>query len=108
MKSGSYALAIGSLMYAMVTTLRDIAHVVEVVDRFMQHNLGRLHWSTVKYVFIYLVDTQDLGILFGMDKNLGIDSYTDSNLPCCVGCRKSTTEYFCKFGNGAISWKSKL
>ena len=39
MKSVPYALAIGSLMYAMVATWPDIAHVGGVVGRFM-HNPG--------------------------------------------------------------------
>ena len=34
-----YTLAVGSLMYAMVTTHLDSAHAVGVVNRFM-HNLG--------------------------------------------------------------------
>ena len=35
-------------------------------------------------------------------------SYTDSDFTGCVDSRKSTTGYYFKFGNGAISWKSKL
>jgi len=42
-----YASAIGSLMYAMVCTRPDIAHVVGVVSRFMS-NPGREHWEAVK------------------------------------------------------------
>ena len=63
MKSVSYAPVVGSLMYAIVATQPDIAHVVGVVSKFM-HNLGRLHWNTVKHVFRYLVDTKDYDILF--------------------------------------------
>ena len=39
MKSVPYALTVGSLMYAMVATRPDIAHVVGGVNRFM-HNPG--------------------------------------------------------------------
>ena len=38
-----YASAVGSLMYAMVWTRPDIAHVVGVVSRFME-NPGQEHW----------------------------------------------------------------
>ena len=38
MNSISYALVVGSLMYAMVTAEPNIAHVIGVVGRFM-HNL---------------------------------------------------------------------
>ena len=41
-----YALAIGSLMYAMVCTRPDIAHVVGVVSRFMSKP-GKQHWEVV-------------------------------------------------------------
>ena len=35
MKLVPYAMAIGSLMYAMVMTRPDIAHAVKIVSRFM-------------------------------------------------------------------------
>ena len=107
MKSVPYAPAVGSLMYAMVATRPDIAHAVGVVSRFM-HNPGRSHWNAVKHVFRYLAGTQDLGILFGPNDNSGVVGYTDSDFAGCVDSRKSTTGYCFKFGNGVISWKSKL
>ena len=42
-----YSLVVGSLMYAMVCTRLDIAHVVGVVSRFMV-NPGKDHWEAVK------------------------------------------------------------
>ena len=68
MKSVPYALAFGSLMYAMVVTRLGITHTVGVISRFM-HNPGRSHWNAVKHVFRYLVGTKDYGILFGSNKN---------------------------------------
>ena len=56
----------------------------------------------------YLVGIKDHGILFGPNKNSGVVGYTDSDFAGCVDSRKSTTGYYFKFGNGAISWKSKL
>ena len=56
MKSVPYAPAGGSLMYAMVTTRPDIAHVVGIVSRFM-HNPSWAHWNIVKHIFRYLVGT---------------------------------------------------
>ena len=60
MKLVSYAPAIGSLMYAMVATLPDIARAVVVISRFM-HNPGRSHWNAVKHVLTYLTGTKDHG-----------------------------------------------
>ena len=74
-------------MYKMVVTQPDIAHVVGVVSRFM-HNPSRSHWNAVKHVFRYLVGTQDLGTLFGPNKNPVIVGYTDSTFSGCVDSRK--------------------
>ena len=107
MKSVPYAPVVGSLMYAMVATRPDISHAVGVVSRFM-HNPGRSHYNAVKYVFRYLAGTKDHGILFGPNPTTGVVGYTDLDFAGCVDSRKSTTGYCFKFGNGAISWKSKL
>ena len=72
------------------------------------HNPGRSHWNAIKHVFRYLVGTKDHGILFGLNKNKDVVGYTDPDFVGCVDSRKSTTGYCVKFGNGAISWKSKL
>ena len=42
-----YSSTFGSLMYAMVCTRLDIAHVVGVVSRFFA-NPGREHWEALK------------------------------------------------------------
>ena len=42
-----YASAIGSLIYVMVCTRVDIAHVVGVVSKFMSRP-GKQYWETVK------------------------------------------------------------
>ena len=45
----TYAPTVGSLMYKMIATQSDIAHVVGVVSKIM-HNPGRPHWNAVKHV----------------------------------------------------------
>lgn len=47
MESIPYSLAMGSLMYVMVCTRPDIAHVVGVMSRFL-FNPGKEHWEAVK------------------------------------------------------------
>ena len=107
MKSVPYAPAVSSLMYAMVATRPDIAHVVGVINKFM-HNPGRSHRNAIKHVFKYLVGTKDHVILFEPNKTSDVVGYTDSDFANCVDSRKSTTRYCVKFGNGAFSWNSKL
>jgi hypothetical protein len=47
-----YANAVGSLMYAMVSTRLDISHEVGVVSKYME-NLGKEHRASVKWVLWY-------------------------------------------------------
>ena len=56
-----YASAIGSLMYAMVCTRLDIAHVVGVVSRYMA-NPGKEHWEAVKWLLRYCHDPK-MGVM---------------------------------------------
>ena len=56
MKKVPYASAVGSLMYAMVCTRPDIAHVVGMVSQFLS-NPGKEHWSVVKWILRYLKGT---------------------------------------------------
>ena len=49
MKLVPYAPVVGSLMYAMLATRPDIAHVVGIVSRFM-HNPGRAEWNALKHI----------------------------------------------------------
>ena len=67
-----------------------------------------MHWNAVKDVFRYLAGTKDHGILFSPNSTSGVVGDTNSNFVGCVDIRKSTTGYCFKFGNGTISWKSKL
>lgn len=41
-----YSSAVGSLMYTMVCTRPDLAHVVSIVNRYMA-NPGKKHWKAV-------------------------------------------------------------
>ena len=64
-----YASAVGSLMYVMVCTRPDIAHVVGVVSRYMA-NPGKEHWEAVKWLLRYLRGTSSTSLFFGNGKDL--------------------------------------
>jgi len=51
-----YDSASGSLMYAMVCTRTDIAHVMGVLSGYMSEP-RKEHWIVVKMVFRYLCGT---------------------------------------------------
>ena len=75
-----YASAFSSLMYAMVCTRPDIAHVVGVLSKFMSKP-GKEHWTAVKRVFRYLRGTSDYGLCYqgrpGLDRVLDIHGFVD-------------------------------
>jgi hypothetical protein len=56
MKKVPYASAVGRLMYVMVCTRSDIAHVVGMVSQFLS-NPGKEHCSVVKWTLRYLKGT---------------------------------------------------
>eukprot|EP00253_Pinus_taeda_P029789 PITA_29789 len=77
-----YASAVGSLMYAMVYTRPDIAHVVGVLSMFMSKP-WKEHWTIVKWVFRYLRGTIDYGLCYqgrpGLNRVLDIRGFVDAD-----------------------------
>ncbi|KAL6316845.1 hypothetical protein AAG906_022515 [Vitis piasezkii] len=66
-----YASAVGCLMYVIVCTRPNLAHV-SVVSKFLS-NLGRMHWDVVKWIFRYLKGDLDdrrstIGYVFTLAK----------------------------------------
>ena len=49
----SYSSAVGSLMYVMFCSHRDLSHALSVVGRYMA-NPDKQHWNAVQWIFIYL------------------------------------------------------
>ncbi|GJY06382.1 retrovirus-related pol polyprotein from transposon TNT 1-94 [Tanacetum coccineum] len=86
-----YALAVGSLLYAMVCTRPDIAHVVGVVSRFMS-NPGREHWKAVKWLLRYLKGTSKATLCFSR-KEVVLEGFSDSDYRGCIDSGKSTIGY---------------
>ena len=74
-----YASALGSIIYAMVATQPDLAHVVGVVRRYMS-NLGRKHWEVVKHILKYIRGTKDAHLTFGSNNSTEVEGYTNSDL----------------------------
>jgi hypothetical protein len=101
-----YASAVGSLMYAMVSTRPDIAHAVGVVSRFMS-NPGREHWQGVKWLLRYLKRTSKTCLCF-RKKKIVLEGFADADLGGDKDTGKSTTGYVFTIGGTAISWMSRL
>lgn len=101
-----YALAVGSLMYAMICTRPDIAQAVGAVSRFMA-DPGKEHWNVVKRILRYIKGTSDVALCFG-GLEFGVRGYVDSDYAGDLDKRKSTTCYVFTIAGGAVSWLSKL
>ena len=101
-----YSLVVGSLMYAMVCTRPNIAHVVRVVSRYI-NNLGKEHWMEVKWILRYLRVTTTHALCFG-GSNIVLQGYVDSNMAGDKDSRRSTTEYVFTMGGTTVSWISNL
>ena len=101
-----YALAVGSLMYAMGCTRPDIAQAVGVVSRFM-NNPGKGHWEAVKWILRYLRGTSHYSLCFG-GSNSCLQGYVDSDMAGDIDGGRSTTGYVFTIGGTAVSWISKL
>jgi hypothetical protein len=106
-----YVSVVGSLMYTMVYTRPDIAHVVGVLSRYMSKP-GKEHWTTVKRVFRYFCSTSSYGLCYqgrpGLDKVLDIHGFVDADWAGDLDRRRSTRGYVFNLFGGAISWMSKI
>ena len=58
-----FDLAVGSLMYVMVCTRHDIAHIVLVASRYMA-NPRKEHWEAVKWLLRYMRGTSSTSLFF--------------------------------------------
>ncbi|XP_038904519.1 secreted RxLR effector protein 161-like [Benincasa hispida] len=101
-----YASAVGSLMYAMVYTRPDLAHV-SVVSRFMGQP-GKEHWQAVKRIFCYLRGTFDVGLIYGNCTECLVTGYSYSNYVGDVDSRRSMTGYVFTLGGFVVSLKATL
>ncbi|GJY82359.1 hypothetical protein Tco_0495735 [Tanacetum coccineum] len=79
MQNVPFALAVGSIMYAVRCTSLDVAFAQNITSRFQQ-NPGDLYWTTVKNILKYLRNTKDVFLVYRGDikQELGVSCYTDA------------------------------
>nr|GEX66378.1 hypothetical protein [Tanacetum cinerariifolium] len=87
----SYASAIGSIMYAMTYTRPDVSFALSMVSRHQQ-NPVECHWTTVKNILTYLINTKDRFLVYGREKELRVTGY------CHAGWQtdKDDSRSYCK------------
>ena len=104
MRQVPYASAVGSLMYAMLSTWLDICYLVGMVSQY-QSNPGPKHWQAIKHILKYLQRTRNYILVYWCEDMISI-GYTDSDFQSILDFRKSTSGYVFILGGGAISWRS--
>jgi Reverse transcriptase (RNA-dependent DNA polymerase) len=78
MEKKPYQMAVGSLMYAAITTRPDITFSVQQLSQFAS-NPGCQHWEAAKRVIRYLKGTQDLCLVLGGKEDIKLTGYTNSD-----------------------------
>ena len=77
MRNIPYALAVGSLMYAMLCTRPDICYSVGIVIRY-QSNSGLKHRESVKHILKYLRRTKNYMLVYSGSDLMPV-GYIDSD-----------------------------
>src|SRR4051812_35642743 len=105
-----YTSAVGSLLYAAISTRVDLSHVVGIASRFMS-NAGKIHWLAVKRILRYLNGAASFKLSYsgesGGVNEVSIKAYCDADWAGDISDRKSTTGMLVFIGNCVVTWLSK-
>ena len=103
MENIPYVSAIGSIMYAMLSTRPDIALALSLTSRF-QSNPGMNHWTAVKNILKYLKRTRDMMLVYGgCEEELGVKGYVDASFDTDPDDSKSQMRYVFLVNGVAVS-----
>lgn len=100
-----YASAIGSIMYAMISTRPDVSYALSMTSRH-QSDPGESHWTAVKNILKYLRRTKDIFLVYGGEEELVVTGYTDASFQTDRDDSKSQSGFVFTLNGGAVSWKS--
>ncbi|XP_062075811.1 secreted RxLR effector protein 161-like [Humulus lupulus] len=93
MRNVPYSMALGCLMYLMVSTRPGIAHALSILCRFMS-NPGVEHWKALKWLLRYLKGTWDYGLVYKREKEkLNLKGFVDADYASRRDTRRSTIAY---------------
>ena len=87
-----YASAIGSIMYAMISTRPDVSYALSITSRY-QSDLGESHWIAVKNILKYLRRTKNVFLVYGGEEELVVTGYTDASFQTDKDDSKSQSGY---------------
>ena len=97
MKVIPYALAIGSIKYAILCT-RSIVYPTLFLAREYNSDLGVDHWTAVKIILRDLERTKEMFLGYGGDKEFVVRSYVDASFDTDLDDSESQSRYILKVG----------
>ncbi|PKA46730.1 Retrovirus-related Pol polyprotein from transposon TNT 1-94 [Apostasia shenzhenica] len=100
-----YRSLVGGLMY-LTHTRPDILFSVSLISRFM-HKPSVHHFGAARRILRYVRATTNYEIWYKQVSNFKLTCFTDSDWAGSIDDRKSTSDFLCNLGSGAISWSSK-
>nr|GEU90000.1 hypothetical protein [Tanacetum cinerariifolium] len=101
-----YQSMVGALMY-LIASRPDIVHATCYCARY-QAKPTQKHLTAVKWIFWYLKDTINMGLLYLKDTSFELTAFSDSDHAGCLDSYKSTSGGI-QFlgGDKLVSWSSK-
>src|SRR4051812_1320276 len=102
MSKTTHALAIGSIMYAMLCTRPDIAYAVSLTRRY-QSDPGVDLCIAVKNILKYLRRTKDMVLFYGGDEHLVVNGFTDASWNTDPDDSKSQSGYVFTLNGATVS-----
>ncbi|KAK8574342.1 hypothetical protein V6N13_016142 [Hibiscus sabdariffa] len=104
-ESNPYALAIGSIMYAMICTRSDLSYALSMTSRYLA-NPGEGHWIAVKNILKYLRRTKDVFLVYGGEEELGIKGYINASFQTDKDDSRSQSGFEFCLNKDIVSYKS--
>ena len=101
-----YQSAVGSIIYAAVSTRPDLSVSIGILSQFMA-NPSKEHWSGVKRVLRYIKGTMNMGLIYRKSNDFNLHGFSDADWAGDEMTRKSMSGYVFKLGDSTISWGSK-
>ena len=103
---GEFRSVVGSIMYLATSTRPDLAHSMSVLSSYFS-SPTKEHLAVSKGVLKYIRGTVSLGLMLGGAKPQLV-CYSDADYGANVVSRKSLSGHAIMFGNGIVSWSSRL
>ncbi|KAD6795802.1 hypothetical protein E3N88_06698 [Mikania micrantha] len=101
----NYRSTVGGLIY-LTHTRPDLAYAVSVISRFMQKP-SKIHQGAARRIMRYVAGSYKYGLWYGLNSELKLVGYTDSDWAGCLDDRKSVSANIFMLGSCAVSWSSR-